>query len=82
VGEERGTSFVELLRHLVGETVRVAADGATTVRGKLVGVHTSFIALAVCDHTHREDGGEGDRRGHTVHNYWIPVHQISAISEL
>lgn len=73
------TSFLDLLRSLVGETVQVEPTGdSTTIYGKLIRVHTSFITVAVSDGTETPNSGPGTN---SVHLYWIPVNRISVISE-
>lgn len=75
------TSFVALVHSLVGETVRVVPEGdRTTVFGKLVAAHTSFITVAVANRT---DSEPHDHHDHTapVVLVWIPLNRISALAE-
>lgn len=70
-----GTSFHQLLRSLLNETVRVALQGDTSANGKLVDIDTSFITVAV----HESHGTASASR---VVMVFIPIRRISAIAEL
>ena len=79
---DRGSSFFEVLESLVNETVDVNPTGTTTtIHGKLISVHSTYIAIASCEHHGEVPGGDGPGHGGSVRLAWIPVNRISVVSE-
>jgi len=79
-GDRTSTGFQRVVRSLLNETVLVELSGNDTTKiGKLVGVQTSFITVAVTDTT--GTGGAGARDHTAIHLAYIPFRHIVSVVE-